>query len=86
MVVYPEMESWNEFYPSEIFMLLSATDDHFPVFKKAKIGTTIYLADMEDGAFVSSVTTVIKKIGVIEDPTDISSSMILVGYISNTVG
>lgn len=79
MVVYPEIESWNEFYPSEIFMRMGETEtseDVFPVFKIAKIGTTIYLGRS------SNETTVYKKIGDIEALPDMDSSLISVGHIS----
>ena len=78
MRVYPEIESWNEFYPSEIFVLMGETEtneDVFPVFKIANIGTTIYLGRS------ANETMVYKKIGDIEALPDMKSSLIFVGYV-----
>ena len=80
MKVYPEIESWNEFYPSEIFILMGANesiDDAFPMFKIANIGTTFYLG------ISSNETLVYKKIGDIEAASDVGSSIITVGYVKN---
>ena len=77
MLVYPEIESWNEFYPSEIFMLMGENETSeaaFPVFKIAKIGTTIYLGRS------ANETMVYKKIGDIEALPDIDSSLIYIGH------
>lgn len=35
MPVYPEVESWNEFYPSEIFIRNEPMEDVFSVIKMA---------------------------------------------------
>lgn len=46
MQVYPELASWDEFYPSEIFIAMGATDEadaFFPILKKANIGATIII-------------------------------------------
>lgn len=83
MRVYPEIESWNEFYPSEIFIRLGGNetpDDAFPVIKMANIGTTVYL-----GTSVSS-TNIYKKIGKVENISDMSLSTILVGQVVDTMG
>lgn len=37
MVVYPEIESWNKFYPSEIFIRHRPNDDIFSVIKMANL-------------------------------------------------
>lgn len=78
MVVYPEIESWNEFYPSEIFIILGDNEDNnvaFPVFKIANIGTTIYLG------LSMNETQIFKKISDIEIFSDVKSSTVLVGYV-----
>lgn len=79
MTVYPEIESWNEFYPGEIFMRMGETetiDDAFPVFKNAKIGTTIYLG------MSPNETRVFKKIGDIEALPDMDSSLLILVNVS----
>ncbi len=78
MLVYPEIESWNEFYPSEIFIRNEPTDDVFSVIKRAKIGTTIYSGTS------TTATQIYKKIGKIEATPDMESNLILIGYV--TVG
>ena len=78
MTIYPEIESWDEFYPSEIFMLMGETEtseDALPVFKIANIGTTIYLGRS------ANETMVYKKIGDIEALPDMESSLIYVGHV-----
>ena len=79
MRVYPEIESWNEFYPNEIFIRMGETEtamDAFPVYKIANIGTTIYLG------LSTTETMVYKKIGKIEATSDIASGMILIGDVT----
>ena len=78
MLVYPEIESWNEFYPSEIFIRNEPTEDVFSVIKMANIGTTIY-----SGTSLTA-TQIYKKIGKIEAGPDMESSLILIGNV--TVG
>lgn len=78
MLVYPEIESWDEFYPSEIFIRNEPTEDVFSVIKKANIGATIYSGNS------SNSTQIYKKIGKIEAIPDLDSSLILIGYV--TVG
>lgn len=80
MKVYPEIESWDGFYPNEIFILLGVNEsinDAFPMFKIANIGTTFYIG------FSSNGTLVFKKIVDIEAESDVASSMVLVGYVKN---
>ena len=77
MRVYPEIESWNEFYPSEIFIIMADNDtdeDTLAVLKIANIGTTIYIA-------TSLETSIYKKVGDIEAMSDFGSSMLLVGFV-----
>lgn len=79
MIVYPEIESWNEFYPSEIFIRLGdneQTSDAFPVIKIANIGTTFYLGQSANETLIG------KKIGDIEDITDLNSSLLMIGYVT----
>ena len=78
MLVYPEIESWNEFYPSEIFIRNEPTEDVFSVIKMANIGTTIYSGNS------MTATQIYKKIGKIEAAPDMDSSLILIGHV--TVG
>lgn len=79
MLVYPEMESWNEFYPSEIFVRAGDTDDIVPPFKKANIGATVYLSGSEDD------TLIYKKIGDIENVADIASNTVLIGHVNSSL-
>ena len=79
MLVYPEIESWNKFYPSEIFIRMDEADtneDMLPVLKIAKIGTTIYLGRS------ANETMVYKKIGDIEALPDTVSSLLVIGRVS----
>ena len=83
MVVYPEVNSWDEFYPSEIFVQQNDTESDeelFPIFKKAKIGSTFYVGVMANGA--PAGTTIYKKIGDIEAPSDVSLNFLIVGNIA----
>ena len=75
MLVYPEIESWNEFYPSEIFIRNEPTEDIFNVIKMANIGTTIYA-----GGSITA-TQIYKKIGKIEAISDMDSNLILIGHV-----
>lgn len=76
MIVYPEIESWNEFYPSEIFIRHEPNDDIFSVIKMANIGTTIYSGTS------TTATQIYKKIGNIVSLDDMDSNLILLRYIS----
>ena len=83
MCVYPEVESWNEFYPSEVFIRLGDNEtlnDAFPVLKMANIGTTVYIGSS------ASQTDIFKKIGKIEVFSDVSLSTILVGQVNFRTG
>lgn len=78
MCVYPEIESWNEFYPSEIFIKLGDSEtipDALPALKIANIGTQIYIGTPTDE------TIIYKKIGVIEALPDVNLSLIIVGKV-----
>ena len=76
MLVYPEIESWDEFYPREIFIRNEPTDDMFSVIKRVNIGTTIYSANSV------TETQIYKKIGKIEAAPDMESSLILIGHVT----
>lgn len=68
MKVYPEIESWNEFYPSEIFIMMEQNEligEAFLPIKMVNIGATINL-HRPDGA-----TVVYKKIGDIVSVDDL---------------
>lgn len=74
MVVYPEIESWDEFYPSEIFIRKDTNDsmeDVLSVINKANIGTTINLG------MSATATQIYKKIGNIVSLDDMDSNLIL---------
>ena len=69
MLVYPEIESWNEFYPNEIFIMLGENEtmtETFLPLKMANIGTTINLHSPNSG------TSAYKKIGDIVSVEDIN--------------
>ena len=68
MRVYPEIESWNEFYPNEIFIMLGDNEligDAFLPIKMANIGTIINLYRPDSGG------SVFKKIGDIDSVDDL---------------
>lgn len=79
MLAYPEIESWNEFYPSEIFLRMSIADDDNIVvetFKKAKVGAKIYFALSDDE------TLIYKKVGEFETQEEMYSNLVLLGDIT----
>lgn len=79
MHVYPNPDSWDEFYPSEIFIGLGDEEgsaDTLPVIKKANIGATIVIG--EQG--VSSFTY--KKVGEIEAIADTTVALVLLNVTS----
>ena len=69
MLVYPEIESWNKFYPSEIFIRHEPTENIFSAIKMANIGTTINLHSPASG------TSVYKKIGDIVSVGDLDLAL-----------
>ena len=74
MIVYPNPDSWDEFYPSEIFIAVSASDPrdiYLPILKKANIGATIALGEG------MTRTTTYKKVGDIEALVDMDTSLVL---------
>lgn len=85
MIVYPNTDSWDEFYPSEIFIAVSRYDPDpegafLPIFKKANIGATIALG--EGG----TITTTYKKVGDIETIADFNTSLVLLGRVTMGTG
>lgn len=72
MKVYPEIESWNEYYPNEIFIMLGENElmtEAFLPLKMANIGTTINLYAPNRG------TSVYKKIGDIASVGDVDAEL-----------
>ena len=83
MLVYPEIESWNEFYPNEIFIKMEgneADDDVVNVIKKAHIGSTIYIGALYGE---SGETATYKKVGDFEDISDPFKNLLILGYVTN---
>lgn len=74
MHVYPNPDSWDEFYPSDIFIALGANetlDDAINVFVKANIGATILMG--KNG----TQSQTYKKVGEIESLADMPSNVVL---------
>ena len=66
--VYPEIESWNEFYPNEIFIRIGENEtigDAFLPLKMANVGATINIHNPNNG------TVAYKKIGDIVSVNDL---------------
>lgn len=85
MQVYPELASWDEFYPNEIFIALGPTDEEdvfFPILKKANIGATIIIGETNP----RTKSTTYKKVGGIEAIADIPTSMVLLGQVELSSG
>ena len=80
MIVYPKIESWDEFYPNEIFIRMGEADEGdalFTVIKKANVGATIYFA------FTENETVIQKKIGEIKNQSEMNAKLILIGYVGH---
>ena len=76
MVVYPEIESWDEFYPSEIFVSYTETDNVDDIFKRVPVGAKLYMGmNAED-------TQIFKKIGEYKNPDDMANNFVFLGIIS----
>ena len=76
MTVYPEIESWDEFYPSEIFFQAGNDESGaHEILKKCPIGAKIYMGMGVDA------TSVYKKIGEYKVVDDMNTSLVLVGSI-----
>lgn len=73
MVVYPNPDSWDEFYPSEIFMIVTGDDSDeaiLNIIKKANIGATIVLGERAQ-------TTTYKKVAALASAADFDTSLIV---------
>ena len=77
MYIYPEMESWDEFYPSEIFISYTETEDITIPLKRANIGAKMYL-----GVGVEQ-TAVLKKVAEVDDAGNPFAGFIALGYVVN---
>lgn len=76
MIVYPNPDSWDEFYPSEIFIALGEGEDISAVineFVKANIGATIIIGER------ATKSQTYKKVGEIESFADMVSNLVLLG-------
>ncbi len=74
MVVYPNPDSWDEFYPSEIFIALGEGEDISAAineFVKANIGATILIGNN------ATKSQTYKKVGEIESLAGIVSNVVL---------
>lgn len=78
MIVYPNQASWNEFYPSKIFIAASEAEQELAigVIQKANVGATIALG------IGTKRTMIVKKVGDFENVQDFNSALVLVGYVS----
>lgn len=76
MIVYPNPDSWDEFYPSEIFIAPSEGEDISAAineFVKANIGATILIGNN------ATKSQTYKKVGEIESLADMVSNVVLLG-------
>lgn len=76
MLVYPEIESWDEFYPSEIFVSYGENDNIDEILIKAPVGSTIYLGTN------AQQTSIFKKVAEAKGAEDMDKSFILIGDIA----
>lgn len=79
MIIYPNPDSWDEFYPSEIFIAMTKSDTdsaYLPILKKANIGATIVVGES------GSTTMTYKKVGDIEAAADLDTSLIFLGRVT----
>ena len=79
MRIYPEIESWNEFCPSEIFVSYTASDNTDEIFKNAPVGSTIYMGENADS------TVILKKVAKAKGAEDLTNSFVLLEVISDKV-
>lgn len=82
MIVYPNPDSWDEFYPSEIFIAASDAEQEAALYviQKANVGATIALGEG------TAKTLIFKKVGDFENIQDFNSSLVLVGVVTQGVG
>lgn len=81
MQVYPNPDSWDEFYPSEIFIAVTrddSSDAPLPVFIQANIGTTIALGQPGSSG---QITRVYKKVGELETMADFESAFVILSKV-----
>lgn len=78
MHVYPNPESWDEFYPSEIFIAVGDEPmaELVPILKKANIGATITIGD------VAIASKTYKKVRGVEALADIDTSLVLLARVT----
>ena len=78
MLTYPDIESWDEFYPSEVYIIMEITDedaDMLAVIKKANLGTKIYIGMSADE------TLVYKKVGQVKDLDTMYDNLVLLEHV-----
>lgn len=74
MIVYPNPDSWDEFYPSEIFIALDTDEDintAINAIVKLNIGANILIGEY------GTKSQTYKKVGEIESVADLSSNLVL---------
>lgn len=76
MTIYPEIESWDEFYPIEIFVSYTASDNIDELLKNAPVGSTIYLGENAES------TAIFKKVAKAKGSEDLTNSFVLLGVVS----
>ena len=74
MFVYPEIESWGEFYPSEIFVSYDETDNVDEIFEKAPVGSTVYMGINTE---TETTTTIYKKVTEVKDGAGLECFIVL---------
>ena len=80
MIVYPNPDSWNEFYPSEIFVALDEGETQssaVSVFVKAKIGATIVIGR------AATASTTYKKVREIAGLDDVETGLVVLSLAGN---
>lgn len=80
MHVYPNPDSWDEFYPNDIFIALGvgeAINTVIGALVKANIGATIVISKE------ATQSQAYKKVGEIESLADISKSLVLLSTATN---
>lgn len=74
MIVYPNPDSWDEFYPSDIFIALGAGEDISAAINaivNANIGANILIGEN------ATKSQTYKKVGEIVSIADMSSNLVL---------
>lgn len=81
MIVYPNPDSWDEFYQSDIFIALGTGEDISTAineFVKANIGANILIGEN------ATKSQTYKKVGEIESVADMLSNLVLLGTAGAT--